>query len=51
MDAARRDLRRTIDEMQRSFADVPLDEIEREIARAVAEIRNQDALNGNPPPS
>ena len=43
METARRQLRDSIDEMQRAFAGVPLDEIEREVARAVVDVRNEDA--------
>lgn len=51
MDSARRNLRRSIDELQRSFADVPLEEIEREIASAVAEVRNEDPPERGASPS
>ena len=36
---ARRELFATIDEVQEAFGDVPLDEIERDVTRAVAEAR------------
>jgi len=38
----RRDLFAAIDEVQEAFSDVPLDEIEREVTRAIAEARRAE---------
>jgi prevent-host-death family protein len=47
-DAARRRLFASIDRMQDAFADVPLDEIEREITRTVEHVRRMDRSHAGP---
>jgi hypothetical protein len=42
MEAARAERFRVIDELQRAFADVPEEELQREISRAIADVRAED---------
>lgn len=43
MESRRVDQFKALDEVGKAFADVPLDQLEREVARAVAEVRGQTA--------
>jgi PHD/YefM family antitoxin component YafN of YafNO toxin-antitoxin module len=41
-DVARRELFEAIDEVREAFKDVPIEEIEREVAKAIREVRAED---------